>query len=248
MKVFLSIILLLTLQSYLFAGNRIPIPAKQIPYNKSDVITNPINGEKFVHNQLLVVFEPIISVQQQNEILESIDGKVVGGSPGFDIYQIAFENPEKSFSKLAQVQLQLEKNKHIVYAMPQNVDEQLVDKNRKLIASVSSQRTGQLMTENYRRKFSSRYSNEIQNTINRHWTDLNTCVEQLNQIVDSYHGKIKFKITVAPEGDVKYARVFETNIRNKQLTICMLQKIRRWEDFPKIRGSENRQVEFEFVF
>lgn len=248
MKLLFGIILIFAMQSLVLAGNRIPIPQKQVPYEKSDIITNPVNGEKLVYNQLLVVFEPIVSKEQQFNILNDINGEVVGGSPGFDIYQIVFKNPDKSFSKLAQVQLQLEQNEHVVYAMPQNVDEEPFNRNKKLIASYSPQRTGQLMADNYNRKSVLRNSNEIQNTIKTHWSELNTCVDQLNHIVDSHHGKINFKITVSPEGKVKYARVSETNIRNKQLTICMLQKIRDWEDFPKIRGSANRQVEFEFVF
>ena len=100
-----KIIFILLLTSYIFAGNRIPIPDKQISYNSEEIIANPVTGEKLVFDQMLIVFDPSINRQTQESILKEIEGDVVGGLPSFEIYQVRFNNPDRTFSKLAQVQL-----------------------------------------------------------------------------------------------------------------------------------------------
>ena len=110
MKNLFTVLFVILIYSHLFSDNRIPIPDKQVSYSKSDIIANPENDEQFVYNQLLIVFEPSADRNEQEKILESIDGEIVGGLPSYDIYQIRFENSNKSFSKLEQIQSFLEQN------------------------------------------------------------------------------------------------------------------------------------------
>jgi len=234
--------------NFLFAGNRIAIPNKQISYSGNDIISNPSNGERYVYNQLLIVFDPAVNRSQQESILNSIDGKVVGGLPAFDIYQITFDNPNKSYLKLAQVQLELEKNGNILYAMPQKIENQSSNKTKLLLASSDSERSGNLNSKNLHRKSSKPKLNRIQDTINSHLLGLNACVERQNRITDSFHGKVQFVLVVMPNGNLKSARIPRSTVKDKQVTACMLKKVRKWRDFPKSKGTENRKVEFEFAF
>ncbi len=248
MKKIVVLVLIILVSQFLFAGNRIPIPNKQISYNKNDVIKNPKTGEKLVCNQLLVVFDPAIQKPKQEQILKSIHGKVVGGLPSFEIYQITFKNENKSYSELAKVISKLENNKNILFVMPQKTEKGNSTGTKDLVSSVNSERTGGLNSKNLKRKSSTGSSNKVQNTINGHWPGLNACVEKQNRIVETLHGKILFTLVVTPKGVVKSARINSSSIRNKKITSCMLTKIRKSRDFPKTKGTENRKIDFEFAF
>jgi len=243
-----NLLVLLLLSSYMFAGNRIPIPDKQISYNSEDVIDNPVTGEKLVYNQMLIVFEPSANRQTQESILDGIEGNVVGGLPSFEIYQVQFVNPDKSFSKLAQVQLKLEKNENIIFAMPQKVDGQNGGRTKDLITTASSNREGTLNSKAISRKISNKNRKSVQDVINGHYPGLYACVEKQNRVVDSFHGKIGIELIVSPKGSVKNASILRSNVRDKIVTTCMLKKMRKWRDFPKSSGTENKRIEFEFKF
>jgi hypothetical protein len=242
------LILILLLTSYIFAGNRIPIPDKQISYNSEDVIINPVTGEKLVFDQMLIVFDPSINRQTQESILKEIEGDVVGGLPSFEIYQVKFNNPDKTFSKLAQVQLKLEKNENIIFAMPQKVDGPNGSRTKDLVTTASSDREGSLNSSGINRKLNSNSRQSVQDVIGGHYPGLYACVEKQNRVVDSFHGKVNFELIVTPKGSVKNASVIKSNVRDKMITTCMLKKIRRWRDFPKFSGKQNKRIEFEFKF
>jgi hypothetical protein len=242
------ILLFLILTTYIISGNRIPIPDKQISFNAEDVIANPVTGEKLVYNQMLIVFDPAVNRQTQESILDDIDGTIVGGLPSFDIYQVTFENPDKSFSTLAQVQLKLENNEDIIFAMPQKVDGASTNKTKEIITTSSSDREGSLNSENINRKISKKGKRSIQDVINGHYPGLYACVEKRNRVSDSFHGKINFELVVNPKGSVINASIYRTNVKDKIITTCMLKKIRRWRDFPKSSRTENKRIEFEFKF
>lgn len=242
------LLVLILLVSYIFAGNRIPIPDKQISYDPEDVISNPVTGERLVYNQILVVFDPSVTRQTQEAVLDDIEGNVVGGLPSFEIYQIQFKNQDKSFSKLAQVQLKLEKNENIIFAMPQKVEGQNSDKTKELVTSTSSDREGTLDSRSVSRKLNKNSKRTVQDVISGHYPGLYNCVEKQNRVVDSYHGKISFELVVTPNGSVKNAIVISSTVRDKLITTCMLKKIRKWRDFPKGSGSQSKRIEFEFKF
>ena len=241
-------LLLLFITTYIFAGNRIPIPDKQISYNSEDIIANPVTGEKLVYNQMLIVFDPAVNRQTQENILDDIEATIVGGLPSFDIYQVTFENPDKSFSTLAQVQLKLENNEDIIFAMPQKVDGVSSNKTKEIITTASSDREGSLNSENINRKISKKSKRSIQDVINGHYPGLYACVEKQNRVSDTFHGKISFELVVNPKGSVINASIYRTNIKDKIITTCMLKKMRKWRDFPKSSGTENKRIEFEFKF
>jgi hypothetical protein len=243
-----NILLLILSASITLAGNRIPIPDKQISYNSEDVISNPVTGEKLVYNQMLIVFDPSVNRQIQESILEGINAVVVGGLPSFDIYQVTFDNPDRTFSKLAQVQLKLEKNEKIIFAMPQKVNGQNSNKTKELITTSSSDREGSLNSKNINRKLANKSKRSIQDVINGHYPGLYACVEKQNRVSDSFHGKIGFELIVNPNGSVKNASITRSNIRDKIITTCMLKKIRKWRDFPKTSRNESKRIEFEFKF
>ena len=242
------LVILLLFTANIFGGNRIPIPNKQISYNTEDIIANPVTGEKLVHNQMLIVFDPSINRQAQENILEDINGDVVGGLPSFDIYQVEFDNPNKSFSRLAQVQLTLEKNNNIIFAMPQKVEDKNSLSTKKLITTASSDREGDLNSRNISRKLDRNGKRSIQEVIQGHYPGLYNCVEKKNRVDGSFHGKVKFELTVTPEGSVKNVIIAQSTIRNKIITTCMLKKIRKWRDFPRSSDSANKRIEFEFKF
>jgi len=242
------ILIFILIASYSFAGNRIPIPDKQISYNSEDVIANPVTGEKLVFDQMLIVFDPSINRQTQESILEDIEGDVVGGLPSFEIYQVRFNNPDRTFSKLAQVQLKLEKDKNIIFAMPQKVDGHNGSRTKDVVTTASSDREGSLNSNGISRKLNNKSGRSIQDVINGHYPGLYACVEKQNRVVDSYHGKINFELIVTPKGSVKNATIVKSNVRDKLITTCMLKKMRRWRDFPKFSGNENKRIEFEFKF
>jgi len=246
MRKILFIFLIFT--SYIVAGSRIPIPDKQISYKSEDVISNPVTGEKLVYNQMLIVFDPEANRQTQENILNDIEATVVGGLPSFDIYQVTFDNSDKSFSKLAQVQLKLEKNESIIFAMPQKVDGQEENKTKKLITSTSSDREGNLNSNRVNRKLTSRNNRNLEDVISGHYPGLYACVEKQNRVSDTFHGTIQFELIVEPNGSVKNASIVKSNVRDKLATTCMLNKMRKWRDFPKSPGSVNKRIEFEFKF
>jgi len=243
-----KIIFILLLTSYIFAGNRIPIPDKQISYNSEEIIANPVTGEKLVFDQMLIVFDPSVNRQTQESILKEIEGEVVGGLPSFEIYQVRFNNPDRTFSKLAQVQLKLEKNNNIIFAMPQKVDGQNGNKTKDVVTTTSSDREGTLNSSGVNRKLNNNSRRTVQDVINGHYPGLYACVEKQNRVSDSFHGKINFELIVTPKGSVKNATIEKSNIRDKMITTCMLKKMRRWRDFPKYSGKENKRIEFEFKF
>ena len=234
--------------TYIFAGNKIPIPDKQISYSSEDIISNPVTLEKLVYNQMLIVFDPSVNRQTQESILADIKGTIVGGLPSFDIYQVTFDNPDRSFSKLAQVQLKLEKNENVIFAMPQKVDKQNSNNTKDLITTVSSDREGSLNSKEISRKLSNKSKRSIQDVINGHYPGLYACVEKQNRVSDSFHGNINFELIVNPKGSVINVSIFRSNVKDKIITICMLKKMRKWRDFPKSSGTKNKRIEFEFKF
>ena len=246
MKNILLVFLIFT--TYVVAGSRIPIPDKQISYNSEDIISNPVTGEKLVYNQMLIVFDPAANRQTQENILDDIEAIVVGGLPSFDIYQVIFDNSDKTFSKLAQIQLRLEKNENIIFAMPQKVDGQDENKTKKLITTTSSDREGNLNSKSVNRKLSKKNNRSLQDVISGHYPGLYACIEKRNRVSDSFHGKISFELIVTPKGSVKNASILKSNVRNKMATTCMLNKMRKWRDFPENSGTNNKRIEFEFKF
>ena len=217
------IIFLVLSVSCLIAGG-IPIPQSEAPFNSHEVISDSFSGIQVVSNQILLIFDDHSDRTQQEQILRSIKGKVIGGVPAKSLYQIGITNPDGSIDHLNLVCEKLKNYNVVVYAAPRFVDMSLNKKtasNRKGAVSLAPD-----MEDPTPNKF-----DKLSDALTANKQNLQPCYK----FGKEDHGKIEFRIIISPEGEVSRVTALKSDVENRILVKCLEHKIKSWQGFPKIQ-------------
>jgi hypothetical protein len=228
------IIILCISATYLLAGG-LPIPGSEAPVKAADVTIDPYSGIQVVTNQLLLVFHDHTVRQEQQRILDRINGKIIGGIPSKSIYQVRISNPDGSIDHINRVCSSLQKDKQVAYATPRFIG---MDGSRKTV----SNRKGGLNIQPVDRDITLKDRDTMSDALDRNKQILASC----HKLGKDMHGKIEFRIILSPEGAVSRVVTLKSEISNRHLIKCLEYKIRQWQGFPRIGGNHQRQVDFTF--
>jgi len=228
------IIILILLATNLLAGG-IPIPNSEAPVKANEVVIDPYSGIQVVTNQILLVFHDQTVGLEQQQILDKINGKVIGGIPAKAMYQVSITNPDSSIDHINRVCSVLQKDKQVAYATPR-----FVGLNGAKITA--SGRKGGLDIQPGERDTGLKVKDEMSDALARNKKILQPCYN----IGKDVHGKIEFRIILSPEGEVSRVTALRSEISNRNLIKCLEYKIRKWQGFPSITDNHQRQVDFTF--
>jgi hypothetical protein len=228
------IIILVLLATNLLADG-IPIPNSEAPVKANEVVTDPYSGIQVVTNQILLVFHDHAVRQEQEQILDKVNGKIIGGVPAKSIYQVSITNPDGSIDHINRVCTSLQKDEKVAYATPRFVE---MNVSRK----TASTRKGDLNIQPGERDRTLKVADEMSDALDRNKKILQPCYKLGKEV----HGKIEFRIILSPEGDVSRVAALKSEISNRSLIKCLEYKIKKWQGFPTITGNHQRQVDFTF--
>jgi hypothetical protein len=230
-RLVLLVVLLATITSFA-ANTRIPIPENSAPVEDDFIIVDPKTGEQIVCNQILMIFKTGVIQKEQEFILASIPGKIIGGIPSMQIYQILIENPGCTVDKIKQI-----------------CDKVLQDEPfQKIDADALVKRKSNLDIEPTERLNISDNSNSIEYTLNLHRNTLTTCQKQIRQNFPQSHGEILFRIYLSPSGEVTKVKTLKSDLKNDKIINCFEYKIGCWNEFPKEPQKYERQFEFSLTY
>ena len=233
----------------LYANNKIPIPDSAAVYDEKDIITDPETGDKIITNQLVMIFDQEVSFNQQKNILKSFSGKIAGGIPDMNVYHIQVNNAS-SISNIKSLCRSLEKNRYVLYASPRIITKSKV-KKMKINGDNTIERKGSLNLEvenQSKNGTESKGVNKIQDILIANRGELIGCVKRKYNLSASYHGTILFRIAIMKTGEVSQVDILKSSVKDKIITNCLKNKIRKWKNFPKHSKKTNMQIDFTFKF
>jgi len=242
MRIVLSIVVIFLIFGFVFASDKIPVPAESADYNQKYIKKNTDSGDEFVCDQIVMVFIDNITREQQNTILNGIKGKIVGGIPSMDMYQVTIPNPSISLDYINKICRDLEKKKEVIHASPRklpsgNIDKIDMSKTKKV------KRRGQLDLAPAERAVPEE-EDEMAATLSKYKSQLYSCLKNKTNL----HGTIEYRITINPAGKVSDLKVLNSSLQDKKLLDCFAYQIRKWDDFPEHTKQYDRQLEFSFKF
>jgi hypothetical protein len=242
MKMLISYMILLMLYSLAFSSDKIPVPRESADYSERYVFRDPESGDNIICNQIVIVFSEDVTSAEQKNILNKIGGKIIGGIPDMDMYQVGIENKDLNLKKVERVCQELKKNKKVIHASARKLPSGEIKKIQ-LGNAKPVRRTGQLDLEPAERAAPPE-EDEMVTVLEAHKTTLFECLNKS----DLKHGSIEYRITVNKAGQVTKTKILKSSFRDKILKDCLAHKIRGWEGFPEYEKDYDRQLEFTFKF
>lgn len=82
-----------------------------------------------------------------------------------------------------------------------------------------------------KKKFARRNVEQIRETVMGHNPAIQDCYRLALKTNPDLRGKVTVRITVSPEGRVTYAEIVSSTMNLPSLEYCIIEKIRRWNDF-----------------
>ena len=241
-RLFAFVVVFYLVVSSAFAQNRLPIPEQKAEIDKIYVIKNRSGDEKIVSNQVLIVFKQDVSAADQNRAIYRVNGKLVGGIPAMEIYQVEIANPAKSLDVVESVITTLTKDPSVVHAAVRKADYEGFPKiNLKTALPEGRRDLGKIDTGE--RGGVKRETDPVDEVLAKHRPTLYNCVKN-----SGMSGQVTFRIRINPAGDVTRVKILKSNVKKKTLTDCMQYKIKKWDGFPKQKQKQARQVDFTFKF
>jgi hypothetical protein len=212
-----------------------------------NVIVDPSTGDKVFSNQLMIAFNNKVSSSEGKKILVNYSINVISRAPSMNIYQASFHNPDASLSKLKKTCERLKRNPKVLYVYP-----------RKYYLNTAKTAT-QLRDQSLKRRGEINLSlsnnsginkaKTINQAISQHQTALFSCIERKRRLSDDYHGSVSFRIDLSTSGKVANVRVTKTSINDRRLVQCLVNKVKKWNDFPHDKKkNRTRSVNFSFKF
>jgi hypothetical protein len=224
----------------LFQQEKIPVPLEEAPYTSADVVIDKESEEKFICDQIQVIFADNITRSEQLAVLLRISGKIVGGIPDMNIYQISFPNPKRSLKRQRDVISKLQKNQRLLHVDARKGKSQTIEPIE--IEVKQPERKGEINMQPQERIVVEK-KNEIQEILEKNREGLLICKKKKS----TGAGEILFRLTINPEGQIKQVKVLTSTMKDELLLNCLEYKIRQWTGFPA-NGKFDRQVEFTFMF
>ena len=249
MKIFLLILFIFCFTFVEASNNRLAIPPNTAEIDQEKIVTDPNTGDRLVSNQVLLAFKDHVQSTEQLKVLESIGGKIVGGMPALEIYQVAFENRDASLDRLQTVKDLLSINEDVLFVLPRKIQ----SGNRRFIEFENDEnviaRKGSLTLTTATKKSDIHKMHRIEDIINFHNPALSGCLEKTARINSNFHGSVIFRIEISNLGEVISASVVNVSQNiDKKLVSCFLKKIRKWNDFPSHSNANFLTVDFTFDF
>lgn len=95
-------------------------------------------------------------------------------------------------------------------------------------------------------KNQSRNPDEVSAVINTHNSAIQYCYQRELKRNPDLRGKIVIRFTIAPNGRVSEAKILSSTVNNQRVERCVLNRVRRWDDFgaidPSLGNATFRQV------
>jgi phosphoribosylformylglycinamidine (FGAM) synthase PurS component len=228
--------------------DRIPIPNGSPKVEEKDIITDPETGDKIVSNQVIIIFQDNVTAKQQKSVLKELNGEVIGGIPGENVYYIEVDNESSSAAKIKNICEKLQQNSFILYASPRVIS---MNKNLKMNHVEEIERKG-VINLDIDEKNDTQGKTEGENTIydillaNR--GQLVSCLRRQYNLSDNYHGSFLFRIFITRSGGIADVYILESNIKDDIVRNCLKNKIKKWNNLPKHSHRNNMQIEFRLKF
>lgn len=212
------------------------------------IVTDPSSGDKVYIDQLMIAFRESVSEKERLSIIKNYNIKILSSAPSLNIYHVAFANPEGSLNKLFKKRSLLERNSKILYACPRR-HITFSNASANLLKDQNLQRSGEITLSQLNGGSDKYKPKTVNEAINQHQDALSSCIQRKNRLAKNYHGKISFRLDLDAKGNVIRVHIVKTSINDKQLTSCLLKKVKAWRDFPADpKKRDQRTVNFTFEF
>jgi hypothetical protein len=245
MKLSVILFILFLITSLFSFADRIPVPGKSADIDENYLTVDSVSGEMIACDQILIVFQPDVTRQQQEKILSSIGGDIIGGVPSLDIYQVEIKNPDCSVKTVNQICEQLQKNLKIVLASARKEND---DRIPKVNTKTYVKRKSSLNMEATDRAIEPDDSNSINGALSENKNSLAACQKQIRQFYPNKHGQILFRIYLSPGGDVTNVKTLKSDLKDDKIINCFEYKMKSWDGFPEETQRYERQVEFSVKY
>lgn len=223
--------------------DQIPIPQNRAAIDPAYVVLDNNLSEEIVTNQLLLLFKKDVTGSNQKRIIDRVGGRIIGGVPDMNIYQIGIVNSRKSVEYIRAVCNQLEEEDAVISATPRRADEDKVQKVS-IDKAPAPKRQGTLQMNAVGREEKSQDQPGIDEIINNHRPDLSSCIKNRK----SSGQEILFRISISPAGQVTEVKALKSEITDRKILDCLIYRIKKWNDFPPEDRPYDRQVEFSFEY
>ncbi|HNR68053.1 MAG TPA: AgmX/PglI C-terminal domain-containing protein [bacterium] len=114
-----------------------------------------------------------------------------------------------------------------------NVAFENVDRSREGYENVASsigRRPDTPQTEEEKKRLR-RSPDFVQAVINSHRMAITDCYKQILRNHPGLRGKVEVRLAINAEGSVDYVELLQSNIENREMIDCILQRIEQWNDF-----------------
>ncbi|MEE4311536.1 MAG: AgmX/PglI C-terminal domain-containing protein, partial [candidate division KSB1 bacterium] len=91
-------------------------------------------------------------------------------------------------------------------------------------------------------KNQSRNPDEVSAVINNHNSAIQYCYQRELKRNPELRGKIVIRFTIAPNGRVTEAKILSSTVNNQRVERCVVNRVRRWDDFGAIDSSKGDAV------
>jgi len=245
MKLKVLLIILIFITNLFSVVERIPVPEKSADIDKNYITLDSVSGENIACNQILLVFQTNVTRQQQEKILSSIDGAIIGGVPSLDIYQVSIPNPDCSANKVLQICERLQRNLMIVVASPRKEND---ERFSKVNTKTYIKRKSSLDMEATDRVMEPADTNSITSTMEKKRQTLADCQKQIRKFYPKKHGELLFRIYLSPLGAVTKVKTLKSDLKDDKIIHCFEYKMGTWDGFPEENMKFERQVEFTVTY
>jgi hypothetical protein len=90
--------------------------------------------------------------------------------------------------------------------------------------------------------FTYHYVNSVSIKINEHRHEIDACYKKIAKNNPNVKGEITVRFSVTSEGKTTGIKIVKNTLNNINIERCIVQKIRDWQDFPRVHNSESDLV------
>jgi hypothetical protein len=90
--------------------------------------------------------------------------------------------------------------------------------------------------------FTYHYVNSVSIKINEHQHEIDACYKKIAKNNPNVKGEITVRFSVTSEGKTTGIKIVKNTLNNINIERCIVEKIRDWQDFPRVHNSESDLV------
>lgn len=214
----------------------------------TNVVTDPVSGEKMYADQLMLAFKEDVTDQIKDRIFAEYGLEPISRYPSLNIYHVTFANPRGRLSKLQKTQEKLQHNPKVLYVYPCKLTI-FTDSANYIAKDHSVKRSGEISLSFAGLDQTSVKPKTVNDAIKKHSGSLFYCIEKKQRLIENFHGSISFRLTISPSGGVIKAKATKSSVNDRGLVGCLVNRMLQWRDFPEqSTKAGNWTVEFSFDF